>query len=146
VFDFRGFPKHVGWDSDMQVMVASKVAPNLRGKVTVALGWTADSMEKPVVQDRMKRNCTNNMWEVCRNSIDNTNKRSRLNPKLWMPLVDMRYYKTDILRECPKELVDLTWSCRRPIRGEPCGRCFSCKERVAAANIVHFKQGVKDDL
>lgn len=30
------------------------------------------------------------------------------------------------------ELAPLTWSCRRPANGVPCGKCHSCLDRVAA--------------
>jgi 7-cyano-7-deazaguanine synthase in queuosine biosynthesis len=44
--------------------------------------------------------------------------------------------KRDIIEECPKELVDLTWSCRQPefINGAaiPCGTCHACIERGAS--------------
>lgn len=30
------------------------------------------------------------------------------------------------------DLLPLTWSCRRPQEGEPCGQCHSCVERAAA--------------
>jgi 7-cyano-7-deazaguanine synthase in queuosine biosynthesis len=45
--------------------------------------------------------------------------------------------KKDCVRLMPKELTDLTWSCRKPIilgkdHFKECGECRSCKERKAA--------------
>jgi len=41
--------------------------------------------------------------------------------------------KNEIKKIMPKELVDLTWSCRSPkfVKGKPipCGQCHACKER-----------------
>ncbi len=35
--------------------------------------------------------------------------------------------KKDIILRMPEDLLKLTWSCRMPRRGEPCGRCTACK-------------------
>jgi hypothetical protein len=138
-FDFRGFG-HVGWDSDLQVLVAARVAPNLRKKVRVAIGWTCDSVNKLIVKSRLERNVTANIWTACRNSVDKPERRKLLNEKLWFPLVDMGMYKKDILRNCPDDLVDLTWSCRKPVKKDgksvPCGKCFVCKEILAARKSI----------
>jgi 7-cyano-7-deazaguanine synthase in queuosine biosynthesis len=41
--------------------------------------------------------------------------------------------KADLARELPPELLDLTWSCRRPVRAgvgwQPCGACKACHAR-----------------
>ena len=41
--------------------------------------------------------------------------------------------KADLARGLPPELLDLTWSCRRPVRSEggwkPCGACKACHAR-----------------
>ncbi len=34
--------------------------------------------------------------------------------------------KIDIIREMPKDLLNKTWSCRRPKMGKPCGKCDTC--------------------
>jgi 7-cyano-7-deazaguanine synthase in queuosine biosynthesis len=38
----------------------------------------------------------------------------------------------ELIEELPPELFALSWYCRRPEEGEPCGKCFTCR-RVAAA-------------
>jgi hypothetical protein len=139
VFDFRQFRRHVGWDSDLQILVASKVAPNLFGNVSVAIGWTADDIERSIVQDRIKRGCTENMWKVCRDSIDSTTVRKRVNPKLWMPFVENKIYKKDIYKLCPAPLRKLAWSCRRPKykadgTAMACGSCLPCRELIKINN------------
>ena len=35
--------------------------------------------------------------------------------------------KRELLRTMPQELRGLTWSCRRPKNGEPCGKCHACR-------------------
>ena len=55
---------------------------------------------------------------------------------LW-PLAEIT--KPQIIAALPDELLALTWSCRRPRRGRPCGRCLTCRrldgERTEAARI-----------
>ena len=36
--------------------------------------------------------------------------------------------KKDVVRACPKDLLDLCWWCRRPYRNKPCGRCHTCRQ------------------
>ncbi|UNC92709.1 7-cyano-7-deazaguanine synthase [Candidatus Contubernalis alkaliaceticus] len=37
--------------------------------------------------------------------------------------------KFEITQSLPKDLFDLTWYCRRPLRnGKPCGKCGTCEE------------------
>ena len=41
--------------------------------------------------------------------------------------------KADLVRALPKELLGLTWSCRRPLDGgRPCGACKACRAREKA--------------
>ena len=41
--------------------------------------------------------------------------------------------KSDLVRALPGELLDLTWSCRRPAEGgRPCGACKACRAREKA--------------
>ena len=132
-FDFHGFPYHVGWDSDLQVLVAGKVCPNLlSSNISVIIGWTMDSIAAPRVVDRLERKVTSSIWTACRNSIDDVKVRNNINPKLWFLLTELKYYKEDIVRKCPKELRELTWSCRRPRRTKDgittCGRCLPCRQ------------------
>jgi 7-cyano-7-deazaguanine synthase in queuosine biosynthesis len=39
--------------------------------------------------------------------------------------------KAELAGSLPRELLDLTWSCRRPVDGyRPCGACKACKARL----------------
>lgn len=129
VFDFRGF-NHVGWDSDLQVVVASKVAGNLAmtKKVAVTIGWTKDDIERQEVIDRANRGITVGLWHHARNSITAEKTRNNIDAELWYPLIDLGYYKKDILKECPAEIIEMAWTCRRPkrIKGQPAVPCRSC--------------------
>lgn len=35
--------------------------------------------------------------------------------------------REDMVRDMPTDLFDLTWSCRRPKDGKPCGKCHTCR-------------------
>ncbi|MFX0139568.1 MAG: 7-cyano-7-deazaguanine synthase [Candidatus Hodarchaeota archaeon] len=52
-------------------------------------------------------------------------------PVLLRPLIFLK--KIDVYESIPKELAEMTWSCRRPIyKGntyEICGKCHACKSR-----------------
>ena len=36
--------------------------------------------------------------------------------------------KTQMIREMPEELFNMTWYCRKPRNGMPCGSCHTCKK------------------
>lgn len=127
-----GFKRYVGRDSDTQLLVASKVAPNLKGKVHVALGWMNDDRESEVDALRMRNNVTQKLWEAFCGSMDRP-FGDNVQRKLLFPLMDMDLCKKEIVKDMPKELLDMTWSCRRPIRDKdgnikPCGKCRPCKK------------------
>lgn len=48
-------------------------------------------------------------------------------PRLWFPNRDRT--RVEIWNELPKQLRDLTWSCRRPQGEDTCGQCIPCKKR-----------------
>lgn len=35
--------------------------------------------------------------------------------------------KAEMIKEMPPELFALTWYCRSPVSGKPCGKCFNCR-------------------
>jgi len=64
------------------------------------------------------------------------NKRHK--PSWMWPLAHLR--KADIYAAIPRELAEMTWSCRRPIYREgdylPCGACHACRSRAEAARLL----------
>jgi 7-cyano-7-deazaguanine synthase in queuosine biosynthesis len=132
-FDFP-FQKYAGWDSDLQLLVASRIAPNLEGDpITVALGWNADDLERASVKDRIERNVTANLWQALCASVYT---KKNLNPVLAMPLLEMQLTKQMIIEKMPDDLFALCWSCRQPVlfknTAVPCGKCHACVERKQA--------------
>jgi len=124
-FDFFGFGK-VGWDSDIVLLVGQKVALNQPGcRTELIIGWNPFDMTRPIVADRAERRVTPNIWEAL---IESAKNKDDIEKKLSFPLIEDNITKTQIIKEMPKELLDLTWSCRHPENGKPCKRCHACIE------------------
>ena len=129
VLDISQLP-YMGWDTDTQLLVGARVAANLDADwVTLMLGITADDLARPVIQDRVRRRVLGNLWDALLQSIDEP-KRGQINPEIVLPLRSMS--KAQIVHTIPKDLLKLTWSCRRPVYTEdgpkPCGECHPCKQ------------------
>jgi 7-cyano-7-deazaguanine synthase in queuosine biosynthesis len=62
----------------------------------------------------------------------------RFKPMWLWPLAHLK--KIDIYDSIPRELADLTWSCRRPVaeaeRYTPCGQCHACRSRAEVGRIL----------
>ncbi|MGD2045982.1 MAG: hypothetical protein PVJ80_16620 [Gemmatimonadota bacterium] len=117
----------IGWDSDLQLLVASKVALNLGpGPITLALGWCTDDLERPRVRERQERGITPRLWEALCESAG----RPLLSRTIAMPIVEQGLSKKDLLDQLPDGLLELTWSCRNPVfthgTPRPCGECHAC--------------------
>lgn len=135
-----GFKRYVGRDSDTQLLMAAKVAPNLRGEVHVALGWEKSDFELEVNQQRAKNKVTENLWNALCDSIDYPLGK-HISRKILFPLIEMNIDKSQMIAALPDELVDMTWSCRRPQKDEHgviyyCGICKPCQTLRAAREIV----------
>ena len=123
----------IGWDSDLQLLVASKVALNLGdGPIVLALGWCVDDLERPRVRRRQELGVTPEIWRALCRSTGHPHSSSKLS----FPLIEAGITKTDILRMMPVELLRLTRSCRSPRfeDGEcrPCGSCHACTRKWMA--------------
>jgi 7-cyano-7-deazaguanine synthase in queuosine biosynthesis len=130
---FRG----IGWDSDLFLLVASKVALNLGpGPVQVALGWCVDDLERPIVRDRVERGVTTRIWRALHESI----AAPHVAVDLAFPLVERGLTKAELVDGLPQELLELTWSCRQPDFSaqppRPCGSCHSCRLREKAEGWI----------
>lgn len=126
-----GFKRYVGRDSDTQLMVAAKVAPNLKGEVYVALGWEKSDFELEVNRQRAKNKVTENLWNALCDSIDYP-LGEHISRTILYPLMELDMDKGKMIAALPDELVKMTWSCRRPVKDTddniiPCGECKPCK-------------------
>jgi hypothetical protein len=133
-FEFFG---HVtcGWTSDLLPMIAQKVALNSFGYIDVLFGWTPYAMEQPAVIDRWERGVVQNIWK---SAVQGLSNRKFVNEEIQFPLIDWGITKDIMMKEMPKELFDLTWSCRTD-NDDPCGACHACLERkkYKVFNINH---------
>ncbi len=135
-----GFKRYVGRDSDTQLLMAAKVAPNLRGEVHLAIGWEKSDFELEVNRQRAKNHVTENLWNALCDSIDYP-LGEHISRKILFPLIEMDIDKSQMIAALPDELVDMTWSCRRPQKDEHgviyyCGICKPCQTLRAAREIV----------
>ena len=124
-----GFPdwSQVGFDSDLLLLIAQKLAQNFVGKkVELLMGWLPSDMERLVIADRAKRHVTSNIWKAL---IESAGNRQDIDNNIYFPLIEANISKSKIIQEMPKDLMDLTWSCRHPTKdGRTCGWCHSCLE------------------
>jgi 7-cyano-7-deazaguanine synthase in queuosine biosynthesis len=62
----------------------------------------------------------------------------RFKPVWLWPLARLK--KTEIYESIPRELADLTWSCRKPVREgdsfRPCGTCHACRSREEVDRLL----------
>lgn len=128
------FGAYVGWDSDLICLVSLRVAANLanrfrRHRVKVAVGWNCDDRLRPSVARRIERKVTNNLFKACHDSLPDE-FRKQIQDKIEYVLMDLGMYKKDIYLGLPEELWNMSWSCRTPRSGKPCGRCHACKLRM----------------
>jgi len=98
------------WDSDITMFVAGALAKN--GKYErVAFGATKDD-EIGINDYRRIRG---------RKLFSSFSSETRL-------LFPVRHLtKFEAAQTLPKELFDLTWSCRTPVDNQPCGTCSTCR-------------------
>jgi tRNA(Ile)-lysidine synthase TilS/MesJ len=109
------YPSYNGnfmWDSDLYNFMAGTICLSLNEITEVALGMTKSDINTRVNQ-RAERG--SKIFE----SFGTKAKKT-------YPLVSMT--KMEIYKMLPKDLVDLTWSCRTPVYdGENIKKCKSCK-------------------
>lgn len=80
---------------------------------TVLLTATADDMELKNISRRQKRRA--DIIELVANRP----------VRLIQPVSHVR--KAAMIAELPADLYALTWSCRKPKDGKPCGKCYTCR-------------------
>jgi 7-cyano-7-deazaguanine synthase in queuosine biosynthesis len=122
----------IGFDSDLLLLVAQKICWNIRKPVQLVMGWNPFDMTRPAIASRAERNITSNLWNAL---IDSTGNKF-IEREISFPLIEKNIYKKDMIREMPKELFDLTWSCRRSRNNIPCNKCHACIERNNALNEI----------
>lgn len=131
----------IGWDSDLQLLVAAKVALNLGPEpITVTLGWCADDLEIAAVRSRVEQGVTSGLW---RSLCASVGSKANVSEEINMPLIERGLTKAEVIDELPDELLALTWSCRKPVfeaeDARPCGECHACVARLTATGeMVEF--------
>ena len=107
------------------LFMASLVGRGIRAEqVRVYFGWIDnESTEQNYKGENPLAYKIRDLWSI-------HSRQTILYHELFAPLLDLKIDKGYIIKECPDELINLTWSCRTPkLDGyTPCGKCITCKE------------------
>jgi acyl-coenzyme A synthetase/AMP-(fatty) acid ligase len=130
-FDF-GFYSYVGRDSDTQLLIASKIIGNIKGPVALALGWNYSDHRHDLRNGRAANRVTETLWETLCDGMD-ASLAERVDREIQLPILRQKLTKDAIIKRLPEALLDLTWSCRKPVKGKDgisrnCGKCAPCRE------------------
>lgn len=110
-----GFSHSVACDRATQLLLASRVLPNLKGEtVQVALGRRLDVYSNDPVSAKEDR--VETLWLAYHASIDMP-YRKRVSKEVVMPLAETAMTKEAMRRELPKALFALTSVDMRPVHG-----------------------------
>jgi hypothetical protein len=113
-FEF-GFKRPVECDREIQLLLASRVSPNLKGNtVQIVLGrrmddYSADPSIMEYDKDRVKK-----LWLAYHASID-APFRNRISKEVLIPLIDTGMTKELIIKELPKDLLESTCGDIKPV-------------------------------
>jgi len=128
-FEFYGQEK-IGFDTDLLMLVGQKVAQNFGSiRIEFLLGLNILDLQSPPVAARIRRNVYNNLWSAVVATAPN---RAVIDKNVYFPLIDENVSKEQMMQDMPQPLLNMTWSCRKPKNGVPCGKCRSCQERQTA--------------
>jgi len=116
---YHEYPLYNGnfmWDSDIFSFVAGSICLSMGTIQKVAIGMTASDMRSGL---RSRVETANRILEAFGTKA-----------KKVYPLIDMT--KRQVYETLPRELRDMSWSCRTPIYEDDnireCGRCKTCRE------------------
>ena len=127
-----GFPfrEYFCWDIDVVAFVASQVAANLPGNVTIYSGRVYDDNQNRLSKKHEKAGIANDILRAACRPFPN------VTPKIKKPLASIK--KEEIMKKLPKDLLLLTWSCRRPVNGNPCNICKAClaKKEIQETDVL----------
>jgi hypothetical protein len=123
----------VGMDSDLHLLVAAKLAPNLIAqRVTLALGHLYD--DDPLVPGPHR---VDKVWWAL---LDRLRNKEKVNRNISKPLIDLRVTKQYVCENLPEDLLHMCWSCRIPDFSNepvaPCGWCDTCERIEKSFNAI----------
>jgi len=125
VWEFNG--SQPGFDSDVLLLAAQKICQNISNAyLKVYMGWNPSDMLRRPIAERAERSVTPNLWSAL---VASARNRHCIDDKLHFPLIEQGITKKEMIEEMPKELLDLTVSCRR---GNNCGSCHACRDIAKA--------------
>jgi tRNA(Ile)-lysidine synthase TilS/MesJ len=106
-------------------IVAGTIIKEVKGDyIYLATGRVADDNNNESSRRLFESNLSSKLWYSISTEFA-TNKK--IHSVIQRPLVEMT--KKSIIESAPNELINLTWSCRTPRNGKPCGVCHACRDR-----------------
>jgi 7-cyano-7-deazaguanine synthase in queuosine biosynthesis len=125
-------------DIEVILFMLAQVAVNLMGKVVISTGRVTEDDERWASLGAYYPGSI--ARRIMRMSLKNNRNIMPIFKKCEIADVSMNTYcpaqnknKVEIMKEMPKKLIELTWSCRNPNKNgteyTPCGRCHSCLAR-----------------
>lgn len=127
-----GEPKWVGPDASVVMFMASRLNKSIGN--TMDMVWTGH-LRAPTYE------------YIDSGAVFAASYTALLKKPLWMlPL--QNFLKFDVYQSIPKELADLTWSCRSPVNDSqgnstPCGNCHACGAMLRIKILCESHQEVK---
>lgn len=125
-----GSVRNIIKDISLVSVIAALIVREVSGdKIYLATGRVADDNERPESYNLYESDEAGVLW---RTVFDARQLNKKIEPIIQRPLVDMS--KRDLINNMPKKLFEMTWSCRTPNNGKPCGVCHACKDLKNSLN------------
>lgn len=124
--------RYITLDQDVILFFLAQYALGCKQDCSVALGIIKDDYERwiseigyyPTVGREIFKQAISNGEFV----FGKGNFTHRVDSEVKMPIKHLT--KKEVVKMIPPELLELTWSCRRPINGQRCNECRACKEEI----------------
>ena len=121
------------WESDLYFPIAVRVSASLPAPHKVFFGWSGNTAARLSIIERFDSGMYATLWAAHRQAIVEK-YRPRVPTMAEFPLIERKFTKKQIIQDIPKELLDMSWSCRSPENSKPYNVCATCNE------IRHIKR------
>lgn len=119
--DVRGIVR----DICLVSIVAGTIIREVRGDyIYLATGRVADDNNNDSSRRLFEQDTSGKLWTKIAQEFA---AGKRIHSVIQRPLLGMT--KKEIVEKAPPKLVGVTWSCRTPRDGKPCGTCHACRDR-----------------
>lgn len=121
-------PYDIGILAFVSAMIMSFSAKDNNFYDSVYIGSTKDDLSVPKLQQRkrMKEEIFSNTMTTLRTALAEENT---FVPEIKIVEPYWSFTIEDMQHLAPRELIEMSWSCRTPINDLPCEKCFACRRR-----------------